>query len=156
MKIELNWISLIPLKSGKRDNLIYKLENLESIPKKPGIYVFGRRKGKIFIPIYIGQSAKIRSRIRTQFNNVMLMMGLKKGPGNQRFLSIGLYKGAPGQNPGKVLNIVERALIKFALAEGYDILNKQGIKRREHRITSNGSRKSNRWFPREMFVEKGK
>lgn len=156
MKIELNWSTPISLKSGRREGLIYNLDSLDSIPRKPGVYVFGRRKGKNFIPIYVGQSSKLRGRIKTELNNVRLMMGLKNSPGSLRYLSLGVYKGRPGQDPEKVLNIVEKALIKFALAEGYDILNKQGIKRREHKITSKGSSKRNRWFPRQMYIEKGK
>jgi hypothetical protein len=60
----------------------------------------------------------------------------------------------PGQQVTKVLNAVEHSLIEYALAEGHEILNIQGTKRREHQITSSGSRESRSWFPKQMFVAK--
>lgn len=154
MKIELKWSKLIQLRDASKDNLIYGIDAIESIPKVPGIYVFGRKRGEEFIPIYIGQALRLGGRIRRQLNNVRLMMELKAASGRKRFITYAEFIGKPGQETSKALNTIERSLIKYALAKGYDILNVMGTKRREHVITSKGSSLARAWMPREMYVEK--
>jgi hypothetical protein len=82
------------------------------------------------------------------------MMGLKAASGRMRFITYAKFIGKPGQETARALNTIERSLIKYALATGYDILNVMGTKRREHVITSKGSSLAWAWMPREMYVEK--
>jgi hypothetical protein len=50
------------------------------------------------------------------------------------------------------LDILERALIRFFLSEGHDLVNKQGTRLRRHEIASAGSKN----VPALMFVDRGK
>lgn len=154
MRIEIKWHRLVPLRDGSHDNLIYRIVDHEAIPLRPGVYVFGRMRSGAFVPIYVGQAGRLRSRIKGQFNNVKLMMGIKKMPGRRRFLAVGEIIGKPGQSPASALNTVERSLIRHALAEGHEILNIMGARERLHHIRSAGSRESRGWVPRDLVVPK--
>ncbi len=39
MRIEIKWHRLIPLRDGSRHNLIYRIDDLDAIPCRPGVYV---------------------------------------------------------------------------------------------------------------------
>lgn len=47
MKLHVEWMCLIVLKDGTRENLIYSLD-LDKLPNASGVYVFGRRWGNQF------------------------------------------------------------------------------------------------------------
>ncbi len=155
MKIEIEWLPLIPLRGGRGENFIFKLDDLDVLSRSPGVYVFGRKMGgHSFVPVYIGQAARLRGRIKGQLNNVRLMMALKNAPGRRSFLAVGKLIRKPGQEPKKALNIVERALIEYALAQEFEIVNVMGTKRSRHSITSLGRRQPRRWLPKTVSVEK--
>ena len=154
MKIRIAWCAPIRLQDGSSVDLIYRLNDLERIPIEPGIYVFLRRKGKRLVPMYIGQALKLRRRIRKQFNNLRLMKGIEKAPRRPRYLAYAVYTPTPGQDIKKVLGIVENSLIRYAMAQGHDLINIHGTRLREHHIMSSGSKDSRSWFPGEMSVEK--
>jgi hypothetical protein len=158
MQLELSWHPLLLLRSGARDNLIFRLDELDELPKSPGIYVFGRKmggkSGKSFVPVYIGQAMRLRERIRRQLNNLKLMMALKSAPGRRSYLAIGELVEKPRQDPTKALNIIEKTLIEYALADGYDIVNIQGTRRPYHTLSWSGRREGRVWLPRVMTVER--
>ena len=155
MKIDIKWQTPIRLKNGSSQNMIYMIDSLEKIPPRTaGVYVFLRLKGHERVPLYIGQATRLRSRIKGQLNNLKLMLGIKNAPGRSRFVACAICPPAQGQNTKKVLDVVENALIRYAMAEGHDILNIQGTNLRVDTITSAGNRLSRSWFPKEMLVEK--
>jgi hypothetical protein len=53
----------------------------------------------------------------------------------------------------KVLDIVERSLIRHFLSEGHDLANKQGARIRRHAIRSSGP-VPRAFVPANMFLEK--
>jgi hypothetical protein len=154
LKIDLTWDKPIRLKDGSRQNQIYSVRGLDRISKKAGVYIFARRFGKFIEPLYIGQATKLRSRIDGQLNNVRLMMGVKKAQAGHRILLVAHLKLHPGQQKGKVLDIVESALIKRALAGGNELLNKQGTKTNVHVIRSKGNTSTKQVAPFRMLVER--
>jgi hypothetical protein len=154
LKIYLKWDKPIRLKDGSRVNLIYSCGDLERISNKPGVYIFGRRFGNRVAPLYVGQALKLQTRIEQQLNNVRLMMGLKNAQAGRRILLVGRLTLRRGQQKQKVLEIVESALIKHALAEGHDLLNQQGTKARVHAIRSKGNSSSRKVAPLTMYVER--
>ncbi len=154
MKIGLKWEKPIRLRDGSKRNQIYYCPGAERFPRKPGVYVFARKFGKNVAPLYIGQASKLRGRIEGQFNNLRLMMGIKKAQAGRRILLVARLYLKPGQQMGKVLDIVESALIKNALAQGHDLLNQQGTKTKVHVITSQGNSSSRKVAPLTMFAER--
>ena len=86
MILHLEWGRPVVLRDGSADNLIYTA-TLDLIPAKPGIYIFGRRYGKNFEALYVGQASNgMRGRIKTQFNNLKLMQHLKNSKSGRRIV----------------------------------------------------------------------
>jgi len=154
MKIALKWEKPFRLRDGSRQNQIYLCPNFERLSRKPGVYVFARKFGKGVVPLYIGQASKLRGRIEGQFNNLRLMMGIKNARAGRRILLVARLYLKRGQQMSKVLDIVESALIKNALAQGHDLLNQQGTKTKVHVITSKGNSSSRQVAPLTMLAEK--
>lgn len=61
----------------------------------------------------------------------------------------------PGQQLEKCLTVIERALIRYVLSEGHDLVNKQGTRFLGHEVPSSGIHPK-RFIPRLMYVERGK
>jgi hypothetical protein len=154
VKISLKWDKPIRLKDGSKLNQIYHCAGLDRFSGKPGVYVFARKYGKSVVPLYVGQASRLRGRIEGQFNNLKLMMGIKKAHAGHRILLIARVYLKPGQRMSKVLDIVESAIIKNARAQGHDLLNQQGTKTSVHAISSKGNTSSRQVAPRMMFAEK--
>jgi hypothetical protein len=154
LKIDLKWDKPIRLKDASKQNQIYSVRSLDHISEKTGVYIFARTFGKFTEPLYVGQALRLRKRIENQLNNVRLMMGIKNSQAGKRILLVAHLKLHPGQRKGKVLDIVESALIKHALASGCELLNKQGVKTKVHVIRSEGNTSSKRVAPLRMLVER--
>ena len=150
--IALQWHAPLQLKDGGARGFIYYVDPLD-IPEVPGIYVFGKLRGETLQPIYIGVATKsLRKRIKQQFNNLRLMNGIKAARGGKRVLMIAELRGS--RRPQRVLATLEVAIIRYALAEGYPIVNKSGTKIRAYSLSHLGNRLSRSWMPRQMEAEK--
>ena len=69
MKLHLQWGAPILLESGADQNLIYTCDD-ESLPERPGIYIFGRRHGTSFEALYVGKAGSLQGRVKQQFKNL--------------------------------------------------------------------------------------
>lgn len=154
MKIDLVWDKPMRLKDGSRVNQIYHCRGLDRYSGKSGVYVFARKFGNTVAPLYIGQASRLRPRLEGQFNNLRLMMAIKKAHAGRRILLVARLKLKRGQRMSKVLDVVESALIKHSLAQGHDLLNQQGTKTRVHAIRSKGNNSSRQIAPLTMLAEK--
>lgn len=151
MILHLEWTRALPLRDGRKQNMIYTIA-IDRLPKLPGVYIFGRRYGKKFEALYVGKANQIRARIRSQFNNLRLMQHLKNAKSGKRVILAGHFKAKPGQAEGKCLALIERALIRHFLSEGHDLVNKQGVRLRRHEIESAGKHPK-RFFPSPIYLE---
>lgn len=140
MRIDVERQQPIPLIDGREHYLTYACEDASCLPSEPGIYAFGRSFGKRFHTLYIGQAASLSRRIPQQLNHAKLMNALKQAAIGRRQLLIGVLRLRPGQQLDKCLNVVERALIEHALAEGHELFNKHGTRTKVHEIASTGAR----------------
>jgi len=154
MKIHLDWARPIPLKDGARQNFIYTTD-LDKLPSKGGVYIFGRRYGRGFEALYVGKATNLRRRVKGQLNNLRLMQHLKSAKAGKRILLAGQLKPRPGQQSDKCLTLAERALIRHFLSENHDLVNRQGVRLRRHAISSSG-RHPKRFFPAEISLERSK
>lgn len=152
MKLRLEWLLPLTLSEPADHNLIYTFD-FAKLPEKAGVYVFGRRFGKQFEALYVGKGTKLRWRTKTQLNNLRLMQHLKNAKAGKRLLMVGQFIPRAGQQEDKCLSILERALIRYFLSEGHDLVNKQGTRLRRHEIASIGSKRN---VPTLMFVDRGK
>jgi|SRR5579872_358423 len=152
MILGLDWTRAIPLKDASKENLIYSIP-LEKLPSAAGIYVFGRRYGQRFEALYVGKANKIRGRVKGQCNNLRLMQHLKNAKSGRRIVLAARFIARPGQQKASSLALIERALIRYFLSEGHDLVNKQGVRIRRHEINSSGKHPK-RYFPSPIFLER--
>lgn len=155
MDLEVFWHPPIELRDGKAEGLIYYSDYMTEIPETAGVYVFGRTHGDNVEPIYIGKAGNLRRRIRQHFEtSIRLMHRLQEAKNGTRVVLIGEWKSKKGQQENRVLPVIERMLIKFALAEGYELFNEKGTKTPVHTLSMTGSRTlSSRLFRRTMKIE---
>lgn len=154
MQLHIEWQRLIPLKDATKQNLIY-LVDLTKVPQTIGVYIFGRRWGSGFEALYVGKGNKLRGRVKGQFNNLRLMQHVHNAKAGKRVLLVGQLITKPGQRSEKVLTLAERALIRYFLSEGHDLVNKQGTRLRRHELLSSGKHPK-RFLPSPMYLEKSK
>ena len=155
MEIRVVWQQPIPLVDGSKQSLIYVPRDPASIPDRPGVYIFGRRFGDTVTPLYIGKAENLARRIEQQLNNVRLMKGIENAPTGERILLVGELSLRPGQRVPRVLEVLENALIEFALTNEHEILNKQGTRTPFHTLTFEGNRASRQVAPLRMNVRSG-
>ena len=154
MKLQIEWGRAVQLKYVNSQGKIYDLE-LTKVVSGSGVYIFGRRFGRQFEALYVGKADRIRGRIRTQLNNLRLMQHLRTAKSGKRILLAGKLIPRRGQKLPKCLALAERALIRYFLSKGHDLVNKQGTRLREHELRS-GGKYPKRYFPRLMYLEKTK
>jgi hypothetical protein len=153
MNLKVLWHPPVQLSDGRKDNLIYACD-WSRVPDGPGVYMFGRLFAKTFEPLYIGKSKSISGRIWQHLaSNIQLMMMLKnKAKSGTRVVVAGEWQAVRGQQERSALALIESALIKHALAQGYDIFNDKGTKTPSHSITRLGHSASG-FLPKYMKVE---
>lgn len=140
MDLEVFWHRPVSLSDGHDEGLILTCD-FDKIPEEPGVYVFARMFGESIEPLFIGLATDLRGRIWGHLNgNVRLVHRIMQAKIGPKVVLAGEWKAKPGQRAAKALRVIEAALIKYAIAEGYELLNKQGVKRRVHTISSSGSR----------------
>lgn len=154
MRLAIEWSKPIPLRSGKSDGLIYKLD-LELIPRAAGIYIFVRRWGASYEALYVGKSKGLRGRVKGHFNNLRLMKHIEDARGGKRFLIYGLPVTKSGQKLDKVVALLERTLIRHFMSEGHDLVNQQGVRIRRHEVENSGSMPK-AFMPSLMYLERTK
>lgn len=152
MKLSIDWEQQIELKNSKIKTLLYTLD-LDKVTTNPGVYIFGRRFNKTFEALYVGKGNNIRSRIKTQLNNLKLMQHIKNAKDGKRVLICGFFNAKQGQKNGKGISLIEKALIRHYLYEGHDIVNKQGVSIRNHEILSSG-KINKKIIPRMIYLAK--
>ncbi len=154
MKLQIEWSRPIRLTDASKDKMIYNLD-LNKVSTDAGIYIFGRRWGHQFEALYVGKANRIRGRVKGHLNNLRLMQHLQNAKTGKRVLLAGRLVTKPGQQLSKCLVLAERALIRYFLRDGHDLVNKQGTRLRRHQLESSG-RYPKRFFPREIYLERGR
>lgn len=119
----------------------------------PGVYIFGRQWGSGFEALYVGKSMNVRTRIKGHLNSLSLMQHVRTAKAGKRVLLVGEYVTKPGQRIEKCIGLTERALIRYFLSEGHDLVNKQGTRIRRHELESTG-RHPKKFFPTLMYLER--
>jgi hypothetical protein len=155
MDLDVFWHPPVDLHDGSKESLILTCD-LEQIPEEPGVYAFCRMFGEKIDPLYIGQAKNLRGRIRGHFkHNVQLMHKIVEAKIGPKVVLPGEWKPKRGQSLEGALDVIEAALIKYALAEGHELFNVQGAKRPVHTINSSGNRDAcPHLFHRSIKVEK--
>lgn len=154
MQIDVRWQKPQELKEDKKGNLIYACPQLSKIPAKAGVYAFLRKFGNSYEPVYVGETSNLRNRIRQHLeNNLRLMRAIENLDNGKRVVLAGVIRLRPGQRAVTVQRLLQEALIRHCLSEGYELLNKQGVNPKVHKIAFSGNRVSEGVFGRKMLVQ---
>jgi hypothetical protein len=152
MKLSVVWQKPVILRNSPNSGCGY-LVDLRKIKNIPGVYVFARRHNNQYEALYVGRTKTLRNRINQHTNNLALMDHIKSAKNGARVVVFGIPKTAQGQQMGKVLATLERALIRHFLSEGHDLLNEKGTRIERDEIKSTGKIPKS-FVPSEMFVAK--
>ncbi|HMG48412.1 MAG TPA: hypothetical protein VK614_13245 [Allosphingosinicella sp.] len=131
---------------------IYDCKELDRLPAAPGVYIFYRQHGDRMEPLYVGKSMDVRNRVTQHLDSVRLMTAIYESQAGGRYVICCEPKAKPGQKMPRILTVLENALIDYAMAEGYELKQKQGTKRPNHQIKFSGNRTSEALVPRQMRV----
>jgi hypothetical protein len=147
--IEFEWQKPLPLRrfSEKDEQRI-----CEELDNEPGIYVFARRWGAGFEPLYVGQAQRMSARVKQQFNNHRLIQHIQDSKIGAKVLLVGYLKHSGNTNVKKALDKAERAFIRYCVSQNHAIHNKLGTKIRVDDFVSVGGRAKTA-FPRSLGVE---
>jgi len=148
MIVEIEWNEPLALRSLSEKDVKRIRARLKN---GPGIYVFARRWGSDFEALYVGQASKLLGRVTTQFNNRKLIEHVMSARIGAKVLLTGylVYNGTT--NIKKSLNTAERAYIRYCIAQGHSLHNKQGTRLRTNEVLSVG-RHGNTTFPKKIEV----
>ena len=152
MKLYVEWGRPVQLRDASKDNMIYNLDAAR-ITTGSGVYIFGRKWGRDFEALYVGKAGNVRGRVKGHLNNLRLMQHLHNAKTGKRVVLAGRLLTKQGQQMAKSLALAERALVRYFLSEGHDLVNKQGTRLRRHELQSSGTHPK-RFFPRNMYLEK--
>ncbi len=155
MEIEIYWHKPYELVEGGDNGLTYECNRIGNIPEAAGVYVFARRFGGNVIPLYVGKSENLRTRILQQLTgNVRLMNKVWAEPRGKRELLVGELCPKPKQSVSDLVRMVEKAFIEHALNNNPWLLNEKGTKVPSHRITSSGNRELSSLFGKTLRVKR--
>jgi hypothetical protein len=150
LNIEARWskpIKLLPTDYG------YVCKKLDSVPAEPGAYVFGRTHGDTAAPLYVGRTKNLRGRLKIHLDSVRLMKALYDAEAGARFFMYCTVSLKRGQKLDRVLETLEAALIAQAVAAGFELRQKQGVKRPLHTINFTGNRISEAMYDRTVHLQ---
>lgn len=154
MELRLQWHKPIPLRDGsKQQPRLTYIADLDDVPDDPGVYVFGRFHGDAFEALYVGKAEDLAARIRGQLKtNVSLMNHMKHAKSGTRVVVPASFHAKRGQRTKSCIALIERALIRYYLSLGNDLVNLQGVNIKGHEIVSSGIPKQ--IIEREVFLQR--
>jgi hypothetical protein len=148
----MKWIAEIELRND--GGLFYAQDSdLGIVPEKGiGIYVFCRRHGKSYEPIYVGSSKRLRKRLIENLNSVSPMRAVRDRDAGGRVILVALALKQRGRDSESVARLVEDHLIKKFQADGFELVNDKGTKRDTREISWRGTNAYLQLVPRAMFI----
>lgn len=153
LNFKASWHKPVELIDGTELNLVYTVKSFDELSDEPGAYVFGRIFGKKIVPLYVGETLSIRTRIRQHLEkNVRLVNGIKKSGKGKKVVVFCTVKTKSVKRRDAMLNVLQKGLIEHALSEGYELLNVQLTKLSVHSVQFTGNRWSEQLAPRKIFV----
>jgi hypothetical protein len=143
----------IALKKAASSGLIYELP-LDQLPTVPGAYIFGRKFGGKVVPIYVGETQNIKSRVKGHLKSLPLMKAIENSPNGPKFFIFCTVKTNAPKRAKQHVKIIERAIILHSQAEGHVLFNTSGAKLPTDEISFVGNRTSEALAPRLMLIKR--
>jgi len=159
MQITINWQLPIQLTLNKKI-IVDENELPEEIEDYAGIYFFSRKFGEAKLPFYIGETLKLRSRLKSHLGSRKIadvLRGIsadKDIKNGTRYFHYGYLKGnASKPLTKKRLSIVQRHLIRVAIENDIPILNSNLTKVKTHTVVFSGGKETRAIYEKMANVE---
>ena len=162
MELEVKWSSPVLLAQNKK--LVFEDEEdlnwiLEQIPSRPGVYYFSRKFGVTYQPFYIGETMDLRSRLKTHLKTADIkdiLRGMKipniDVKNGKKFFHYGESVGKKGQQAKRCIDLIQRYMIREAVANTFPLLNVHLTVIKTHSVSFSGSKAGRSPFPDEFKV----
>jgi hypothetical protein len=155
MAITLKWHNPISLKDGEPDGLIFKIPNMSDFDGISGVYMFCRIYGNDLVPLYIGKSKNIGTRLTQHIKqSVHLLQSIKNATNGKKVVVIGEFKSKKGQPIIETIKKLEKYLIETAQINGYMLFNSKGTKFPTDTIEFIGYQKAKKVFGKSLLIKK--
>jgi hypothetical protein len=159
MDIEIEWQNPIQLTKFKK--IIVDENDLpQGIDDEAGVYFFSRKHGRNYIPFYIGETERIRSRLKSHLNWAKLAdvlrgmrVGDKKIKQGDRYFHYGYLIAKQKQNKKKCIQLVQKYLVREAVRKNTPLLNKKLVVFQTNSLTFNGNKKARGIYGKYVAVE---
>ena len=159
MEITIEWQA--PIQLTRNQKIIVDADALpHKLQQRTGIYYFALKFGKKHVPFYVGESINIRKRLEQHLRSKKIADVLRANgdalgdiKNGTRYFHYGYLKPKQGQKAKNCAMIVQRHMIRQAVANGISMLNKKLTTYSTHRIVFDGSRDSFSSYERRVEVE---
>jgi hypothetical protein len=159
MNIDIDWQEPIQLTHSKTI-IIDKDAPPQEIENRAGVYFFSRKFGKHYEPFYIGQTLTLRARLKSHLGTTKLDYVLRESDdaniqikGGERYFHFGYYNSHSVKRTKKCIQIVEKYLVRTALAKNIKLLNKQLTAFKTDKLSFNGTAKARGIYAKKAVVE---
>jgi hypothetical protein len=159
MDIEIEWQNPVQLTKFKKV-IVHENHLPETIEDRAGVYFFSRKFGRHYIPFYIGETGKIRARLKGHLNWAKLVdvlrgmrVGDKKIKQGDRYFHYGYLITKKKQNKKKCIQLVQKYLVREAVAQNTPLLNKKLVVFKTNSLNFNGSKKARGVYGKHVAVE---
>jgi hypothetical protein len=159
VNLTFEWQAALTLTRNKR--IVITDHDLNQIEDWPGVYYFARSFGNKSQPFYIGETLKLRARLRGHLDTTRIadiLRGMKvrdapeisNGPRSFHFAYLDANKNK--ENTKKALQIAQKFMISEAIALNLPLLNEKLIVIKTHSLTFNGKDVISSIFKKENSV----
>jgi hypothetical protein len=119
---------------------------LNVIEDVPGVYYFARHHGKNREPFYIGESLKLRLRLRTHLQTKRIadvLRGISGADvpeilGGHRYFHFAYFKPRGRQDPKTCIRIAQKFMIRESVRQSIPLINSQLSPVKTHNIVFDG------------------
>ena len=158
MDIEIRWQE--PIQLTHNWHVIVDENDLpEAIRIDPAVYFFSRKYGARYLPFYIGETTTLRTRLKNHLNWTKLTDVLKGVDAHspirqgQRYFHYGYFIAKRGQRAKTCIQIVQKHLVREAMAQNLPLLNKKLTTVKVHNLKFVGDEPSRAIYAKKVEVE---
>ena len=132
----------------------------KQIEDKSGVYFFSRKFGTSLLPFYIGETIKLKQRLKSHLGTKKVadvLRGISEGDvkikQGERSFHYGYFRAKPGQPAKTCIRIVQRYLIREALASNIPLLNTNLTSFKVDKISFSGTSRARAIYKKSANVE---
>ena len=159
VQIEIEWQEPVRLTKSKQI-IIDETDLPEMIEGRAGVYFFARKHGRRHLPFYVGETIDLRARLKNHLESRKLadvLRGMNSGDKEikqgDRYFHYGYVITKQAQIAKKCIQIVQRHLVRQAIAQGLPLLNVKLTKYKTDALVFGGKKSWRAIYPKAANLE---